>query len=85
MLNSLFGAVSLVAALLAVLTARPAYAFVSVDGDRFVDSEGCQIIFHGAAVIEKSKSRHYLGSENADDFALMQASGFNCTAYGKNI
>ena len=84
-MNGLLMSGSIAGVLLLGLAAPPAYAFVSVDGDRFVDSEGCQIIFHGAAVIEKSKSRHYLGSENADDFALMQASGFNCTAYGKNI
>jgi len=60
----------------------PAYSFVTVDGGRFVDAKGRQVILRGVAVIDKSKARRYLGNETAEDFTAMRDWGFNCIRLG---
>ena len=67
---------------LAALLSLPASAFVTIDGTRFLDSDGRQLLLRGVNVVEKSKDRRYLGVETADDFAAMRDWGFNCIRLG---
>lgn len=81
-MNRLTIVASIVILLAVIVTTGPAGAFMSVDGMRFLDSDGRQVILSGVSVIEKSKDRGYLGSETAADFAAMKDAGFNCIRLG---
>ena len=53
-----------------------------VQGNRFVDAEGRQVLLHGMNVVSKSKAENYLSWHRADDFAKMRAWGMNCVRLG---
>ncbi len=64
-------------ALMVALAFQPAYGFISVDGTRFVDEAGRQILFHGVSASAK-------GEDTEEDYARMQEWGFNCVRLGIN-
>ncbi|MBN2217417.1 MAG: cellulase family glycosylhydrolase, partial [Pirellulales bacterium] len=59
-----------------------ASTFLRVEGDRFVDAEGRQVLLHGMNVISKSKQEGYLSWHRREDFAKMRAWGMNCVRLG---
>ncbi len=68
--------------LLVFCTSRTVNNFISIQGDRFIDDRGNQIILHGVNLVNKDKSVNYLGSENENDFKLMRSWGMNCIRLG---
>ncbi len=69
-----------VAANHAAVAAAP--RFVSVRGQKFIDPQGRQILFHGAALINKRRQDNYQPRATAEDFALMRGWGWNCLRVG---
>ncbi|MBN1640038.1 MAG: cellulase family glycosylhydrolase [Anaerolineae bacterium] len=55
---------------------------LSVQGSRFVDPEGRQVLLHGVCVVSKDPRAGYLGSEDARTFAAMRDWGLNCIRLG---
>jgi endoglycosylceramidase len=62
--------------------AAPAPRFVTVRGQQFIDPQGRQILFHGAALINKNRQENYQPRATAEDFAQMRAWGWNCIRLG---
>ena len=56
--------------------------FLRVEGQRFVDAEGRQVLLHGLNVISKSKDESYLSWHGSDEFAAMRRWGMNCVRLG---
>jgi len=56
--------------------------FLSVQGGRFVDGEGRQVLLHGLSVISKSKVENYQSWQGPQDFAAMRDWGMNCIRLG---
>lgn len=56
--------------------------FISIKNDKFIDAQGRQIILHGINLVNKNKSKNYLGDEGAEDFMAMKNWGFNCIRLG---
>ena len=56
--------------------------FYKIRKQKFVDTDGRQIIFHGINVVNKNKEWNYLGKEGLKDFAAMRDWGFNCIRLG---
>ena len=56
--------------------------FLRVQGERFVDTEGRQVLLHGMNVISKSKTENYLSWHGAEEFAAMRRWGMNCVRLG---
>lgn len=52
--------------------------FIGVKENRFVDSDGREIILHGVNIEEKSRERNYLSWHGAEEFEKMRNWGFNC-------
>ena len=46
--------------------------FISIKNDKFIDAQGRQIILHGINLVNKNKSKNYLGDEGAEDFMAMK-------------
>jgi endoglycosylceramidase len=55
---------------------------ISTRGQRFMDSQGRQVILHGVNLVNKNPNESYLGSEREPEFAAMRAWGFNCLRLG---
>ena len=56
--------------------------FVSIEGQKFLDTKGRQIILHGVNLVNKDPKVNYLGDETIEDFAKMRQWGFNCVRLG---
>jgi endoglycosylceramidase len=56
--------------------------FVTAKDDRFIASDGRQIILHGVNIVEKNKSINYLSWHGSKEFAKMREWGFNCIRLG---
>ena len=56
--------------------------FLSVEGGRFIDAEGRQVLLHGLSVISKSKAENYLSWHGPREFAAMRDWGMNCIRLG---
>ncbi len=52
--------------------------FIGVKENRFIDSEGREIILHGVNIEDKSKDHNYLSWHRSEEFAKMHNWGFNC-------
>jgi len=61
---------------------NPNTGFITVDGQKFIDVEGRQVILHGVNVVNKDPKVNYLGDETIEDFAKMRQWGFNCVRLG---
>jgi len=46
--------------------------YYTIRGNKFVDSKGRQIVFHGINVVNKNKEWNYLGKEGPQDFAAFE-------------
>jgi endoglycosylceramidase len=57
-------------------------AFVSVDGGKFVDPDGRQVLMHGLSIISKAKQENYQSWHGPREFALMRDWGMNCIRLG---
>ena len=57
-------------------------AFVTVEGDRFIDGNGRSLLLHGINLVNKDPSVGYLGPESANEFAAWRAWGLNCIRLG---
>lgn len=53
-----------------------------VQGYRFIDPEGRQVLLHGMNIVSKSKRENYLSWHRPEDFANMRAWGMNCIRLG---
>ena len=56
--------------------------FVSINGQRFVDSDGQEMIFHGLNLVNKNPEENYLGSADQDAIKKIRSWGFNCIRLG---
>jgi endoglycosylceramidase len=56
--------------------------FVKVEGQKFVDSEGRQIIFSGINFISKNPQENYMPPQGKETFAQFKTWGFNCIRLG---
>lgn len=56
-------------------------AKITVEGDRFVDEHGRQVILNGINVVNKSKEDQYLFAGGADFYANLKSWGFNCIRF----
>lgn len=54
---------------------------ITVEGDRFVDNHGRQVILNGINVVNKSKEDQYLFAGGADFYANLKSWGFNCIRF----
>ncbi len=63
-------------------TDNVAKEFVSVKGQRFIDSQGRQLILHGINVVNKDPETGYLGHVGPGDFAKFKSWGFNVIRLG---
>ena len=57
-------------------------AFITVEGDRFIDANGRSLLLHGINLVNKDPSVGYLGPEGAKEFAEWRAWGLNCIRLG---
>jgi endoglycosylceramidase len=55
---------------------------ISIEGQRFIDAKGRQIIFNGISVVNKNPKVNYLGPETREDFANLAQWGFNIIRLG---
>ncbi len=74
--------IAIVLPFLLCLTCSAKAQFVKVRDDRFLDSEGRQIILHGVNIVDKSKERNYLSWHGQEEFIRMREWGFNCIRLG---
>lgn len=56
--------------------------FISVQGRKFIDAEGRQIVLHGMSVISKDRKSNYQSWHGPEEFALMREWGMNCIRLG---
>lgn len=56
--------------------------FVSIEGQKFVDSFGRQIIFSGTNYISKNPNEKYIPQHNQEIFEQFKSWGFNCIRLG---
>ncbi len=56
--------------------------FVQIEGQKFVDSNGRQIIFSGINFISKEPSHNYMPPQNQETFESFKKWGFNCIRLG---
>jgi endoglycosylceramidase len=57
-------------------------AFVRLEGQRFMDPEGRQILFSGIAYISKNPQENYIPPDGEEIFDLFNTWGFNCMRLG---
>ena len=57
-------------------------SYVSVEGQRFIDPQGRQLILHGINVVNKNPETGYLGHVTEKDFAKFKSLGFNVVRLG---
>ncbi len=62
--------------------ASAAERFVTIDGARFIDAHGRQVIFHGLNVVRKNDTWGSYDWLNEDGYARMQTWGVNCVRLG---
>jgi len=62
--------------------AVPQDRFVTVEGRRFIDPQGRQVVLHGLSVINKSKAADYQSWHGPEEFAAMREWGMNCIRLG---
>jgi endoglycosylceramidase len=55
-----------------------AKGFMSIQGERFIDGEGREVLLHGMSVVNKSKADHYASWQRSEDFERMHKWGMNC-------
>ena len=60
----------------------PSSPFLRVQGGRFIDAQGRQVLLHGMNVISKSKDTNYLSWHRREDFARLREWGMNCIRLG---
>ncbi len=56
-------------------------AQITVDGDRFVDNNGRQVILNGINVVSKSSEEQYLFKAGPEFYTNMKRWGFNCIRF----
>ena len=56
--------------------------FIKVEGQKFVDSEGRQILFSGINFISKNPEENYMPVQGKPVFEQFKAWGFNCIRLG---
>ncbi len=56
--------------------------FIQVDGQRFVDAEGRQVLFSGINFISKNPQEKYLPTQGVETFQKFRRWGFNCIRLG---
>lgn len=56
--------------------------FIQVDGQRFVDAEGSQVLFSGINFISKSPTEKYMPKQGVETFQQFRSWGFNCIRLG---
>ncbi len=56
--------------------------FISIEGQKFVDSNGRQIIFSGINFISKEPSQNYMPPQSQETFENFKKWGFNCIRLG---
>ena len=56
--------------------------FVKVEGQKFVDSEGRQILFSGINFISKNPQENYIPVQGKETFTQFKTWGFNCIRLG---
>ena len=56
--------------------------YISIEGQKFIDAKGRQIVLHGVNLVNKNPKVNYLGDETIEDFAKMRQWGFNCVRLG---
>lgn len=66
----------------ALPSASVAAKFTTIDGDRFVDSRGRQVIFHGLNVVRKNDTWGSYAWLDEKGYAAMHAWGVNCIRLG---
>ncbi len=75
----LFSVLSLIAVVTGSVCASPDLLLsIRVDGGRFIDTEGREVLLHGINLSEKSRQRGYVSWHGPEDFARMRSWGFNC-------
>lgn len=57
-------------------------SFVTVQGNRFIDSHGRHLLLHGINLVNKDPSVGYLGDEGPQEFAAWHSWGLNCVRLG---
>lgn len=55
---------------------------IQVQGGRFVDQEGRQVILHGINMVNKDKACNYVGAWDEEDFRKLKEWGFNVVRLG---
>jgi endoglycosylceramidase len=61
---------------------EPVKGFIQVEGQKFVDNEGRQVIFSGINFISKDPTEKYLPKQGAETFSKFKHWGFNCIRLG---
>jgi endoglycosylceramidase len=56
--------------------------FIQIEGQKFVDSNGRQVIFNGINFISKDSAQNYMPSQNQEVFNDFKKWGFNCIRLG---
>ncbi len=56
--------------------------FITASGQRFIDTEGREILLHGVNVVDKSPQRNYLSWHSEADFARLRDWGMNVIRLG---
>jgi len=55
---------------------------IHVQGNRFMDEEGRQVILHGINMVNKDKASNYIGTWDEEDFRKLKEWGFNVVRLG---
>ena len=56
--------------------------FISIEGQKFVDSNGRQVIFSGINFISKDPKENYMPANGVETFEQFRKWGFNCIRFG---
>ena len=56
--------------------------YISIEGQKFVDSNGRQVIFNGINFISKNRAEKYMPPQNQEVFENFKKWGFNCIRLG---
>ena len=55
--------------------------YITVEGNKFIDDKGRQVILNGVNVVNKSKEDNYLFEAGPEFYASLKAWGFNCIRF----